>query len=659
MIRKSLYLPVRHTLALSIGVGALVVAPVGCGRTNLFGLGAGGPGGGSPGGAAGVGASGGVAGVAGVGGFSGGGFAGGGFAGGGVGGGGPCETDQQCADNDACTTDRCEAGRCTYAERDDDDDGWIALECGGDDCNDKNPNVTPVSEENCTDAADNDCNGVADCNDPACELAPVCGCVPQPGGEICDSGQDEDCDTTVDCNDTDCVNTEICGCADSEAGACFNGFDDDCDGVTDCDDSDCASLAQCQCQAEPEFCADGTDDDCDLLIDCADPDCAFDSACTCIPPGIPELCGDNRDNDCDGEVDCADGDCRLDPACAECVPEVCDDGEDNNCNGVIDCADRECQFDPACAPSPEICNNSLDDDGDMLVDCDDPDCANNPLCVIKQTNCLSPRLIGGSGSYTGDTTGNSGDYKGSCGGDAGEAVFYIVLTEPSRLHIDTVGTSFDSTLYVRQGSCESGRELGCDDDSGGFEWSAALDFTILYPGTYFIFVDGFTVDPQGGPNEGPFILNVDLEPNPAERCDDGIDNDGDRYVDCADPECVDAPNCKDCNGGQPPGPEFGIGACTDGRDNDCDGVADCADSDCSASDYYVTECCNGQDQNGNQIPDDFNCACASDADCGNGEICYDHTAFACGAPCTNFFGDVCPFVAPGSTCSPATGQCEF
>ena len=32
---------------------------------------------------------------------------------------------------------------------------------------------------------------------------------------------------------------------------------------------------------------------------------------------------------------------------------------------------------------------------------------------------------------------------------------------------------------------------------------------------------------------------------------------------------------------------------------------------------------------------------------------------ACGIPCTSFFGDVCPFVAPGSTCNEATDQCEF
>jgi hypothetical protein len=222
-----------------------------------------------------------------------------------------------------------------------------------------------------------------------------------------------------------------------------------------------------------------------------------------------------------------------------------------------------------------------------------------------------------------------------------------------------VGTSFDSVLYLRKGACKGGKELGCDDDSGG-DHAAKLDFTLLYPGTYFIFLDGFTIDPAGGANAGPYVLNVDMQPNPKEVCDDGIDNDGDHYVDCADPDCVNAPNCFKCNNGKDPGPEFGPGACNDGEDNDCDGLVDHDDPDCHASDYYTTEFCDGVDQNGNGIIDDFSCRCASDVDCASqGQMCYTHTVFACGIPCDSFFGDVCPFVAPGSTCNHTTHQCEF
>ncbi|AKT43201.1 MopE-related protein [Chondromyces crocatus] len=580
---------------------------------------------------------------------------------GGLGGGGgtPCSGPTDCDDRDACTTDTCSDGVCRHRPRDDDGDGHAPLSCGGDDCNDFNPSVYPGAIENCTDAADNDCNGVADCFDPACDGAPLCGCTPSPTGENCTNGIDDDCDTIVDCFDSDCAGTPACGCSASEAGKCGNGFDDDCDGAFDCDDADCSSDPLCQCRARTENCGNGTDDDCDLLIDCADPDCRGIFPCACVPPGSPEICSDNVDNDCDGRVDCADSQCFSSPSCQHCMPEICNDGIDNNCDGRIDCADTACFFAPNCVAVPEQCNNGIDDDNDTLIDCQDPDCANNPYCVLQQANCLSPKLITGSGTYTGDTTGHISETRGVCGGDAGEAVFYFTLSQPSRVVLDSIGTSFDSTLYVRTGACNSGAEIGCDDDSAGSSWAARLVFNLLYPGTYFVFLDGYTVDPVGGANEGPFVLNVVITPNPPEICNDGIDNDGDIYVDCADPDCAGIGPCLNCANGLPPAPEFGIAACTDGLDNDCDGKIDCADDDCSASDYYITECCNGVDENGNGIPDDFNCRCVSNADCPSGQICYTHTAHACGIPCQSYFGEICPFVAPGSFCSAVTGQCEF
>jgi hypothetical protein len=569
-----------------------------------------------------------------------------------------CLGPTDCNDGDDCTTDACHDGACTHEPRDDDGDGFVASSCGGEDCNDLNPEVFPAHEETCGDGSDNDCDGVADCFDPACAGLPNCGCVPNPLGEDCHNGLDDDCDGKADCSDPKCMGTPACGCTVSEVGQCDDGFDDDCDGKIDCDDADCFGTSTCQCKATPESCDNGKDDDCDLLVDCADPECIGSFACKCQPPGAAEVCSDGVDNDCDGKVDCADPDCLPSASCKACTIEVCDDGIDNSCDGKIDCADPSCALSPSCAPTAEVCSNGLDDDHDGKTDCQDPDCANNPHCIVKQANCLSPKLISASGTYTGNTTGNVSETKGACGGDAGEAVFYFVLTTPTKVTLDSVGTSFDSTLYVRTGHCNTGKEIACDDDSGGSH-AAKVAFSILYPGTYYVFLDGYTVDPNNGANEGPFTLNVDFVPNPQEICDDGIDNDGDHYVDCADPDCANVGSCKDCNGGKSPTPEFGANACSDGHDNDCDGKIDCADRDCSASDYYVTECCNGADDNGNDIVDDFNCRCASNADCPGDQLCYDHTAFACGAPCDSFFGDVCPFVAPGSYCNSVTRQCEF
>jgi hypothetical protein len=577
--------------------------------------------------------------------------------GGGEGGSSGCLVAQECEDLDPCTTNLCQGGSCVFPLRDDDQDGVVSVACGGFDCNDLNPNVFPGHPENCFDGADNDCNGVEDCFDPACELVPSCGCIPV--AEQCSNGQDDDCDRIVDCLDADCVGTPACGCLPSEAGLCQNGFDDDCDTQIDCDDADCASLPACQCQVTPEDCSNGQDDDCDFLVDCADPQCGGIFPCACVPPGVPEVCNDFVDNDCDALPDCADPNCLASPSCQMCTAEVCTDGVDNDCDLLIDCADPACALTPGCQPVPEICNNGIDDDLDGFADCQDTDCANNPICLEEQANCLSPKLITGSGSHFGDTTGHVNETEGSCGGKAGEAVFYFVLSQPAFVHLDSIGTSFDSVLYVRTGACNAGLEIDCDDDSAG-NLAADLTFTILYPGTYFVFLDGYTVDPQGGPNEGPFQLNVEIIPNPPEICADGIDNDGDVYVDCADSDCTFVGACINCNGGLPPEPEFQPSRCTDGQDNDCDGTVDCGDDDCSASPVYVTECCNGVDETGNNVIDDFNCRCQNDAECSEiGQICYTHTVKACGIPCENFFGDVCPFIAPGSFCNATTQQCEF
>jgi len=49
----------------------------------------------------------------------------------------------------------------------------------------------------------------------------------------------------------------------------------------------------------------------------------------------------------------------------------------------------------------------------------------------------------------------------------------------------------------------------------------------------------------------------------------------------------------------------------------------------------------------------------TDADCPFDQICYTHSVWACGPPCTQFFGNICVFAAPGSQCSQVSQQCEF
>ena len=51
---------------------------------------------------------------------------------------------------------------------DDDGDGYDDETCGGDDCNDDNPDVNPAADEVCDDLTDNDCDDLVDTDDPDC-----------------------------------------------------------------------------------------------------------------------------------------------------------------------------------------------------------------------------------------------------------------------------------------------------------------------------------------------------------------------------------------------------------------------------------------------------------------------------------------------------------
>jgi hypothetical protein len=92
---------------------------------------------------------------------------------------------------------------------------------------------------------------------------------------------------------------------------------------------------------------------------------------------------------------------------------------------------------------------------------------------------------------------------------------------------------------------------------------------------------------------------------PFENCGDGLDNDSDNLVDCADSDCASA--CSPGTGGAATGGAGGSGAipatggmggtvygipleysCNNGVSDDLDGLVDCDDPDCANSTYCTT-----------------------------------------------------------------------
>lgn len=206
-----------------------------------------------------------------------------------------------------------------------DEDGYQASSCGGNDCNDSNPNAHPNNppentSELCTDGIDNDCFGNADEADPNCQ-----GIIPE-GQSPCPINEDNDghisllCVNGDDCNDSNNqINPSMNTQKQNNVLLCTDEIDNDCDGTVDILDEDCA---QFDCE---------TDDDRDDFIydlciggnDCDDDDPQqVPGACgASCHPGLPEDCNDYFDNDCNDIVN--DG-CPPSPSCTGTAKECRD-----------------------------------------------------------------------------------------------------------------------------------------------------------------------------------------------------------------------------------------------------------------------------------------------------------------------------------------------
>jgi hypothetical protein len=189
---------------------------------------------------------------------------------------------------------------------DDDEDGYLDPSCGGDDCDDEDPQVYPGASELC-DGKDGNCDG----RFPPAE-------------------SDQDGDGWPLCNDCDDLDPDI---NPGRVEICGDGIDNDCSGSVDDKDVD----------------GDG-----EIDVACGGRDC--DDEDTGVVPGAEEIC-DGKDNDCDGILpdserdvdedtwmicagDCMDWYARVHPGAVE----ACDNWLDDDCDGSVDGDDMECEF---------------------------------------------------------------------------------------------------------------------------------------------------------------------------------------------------------------------------------------------------------------------------------------------------------------------------
>ncbi len=598
-----------------------------------------------------------------------------------------------------------------------------------------NPPPGYSATEICNDGLDNNCNGFTD---------EGCVCVVD-AGVACWSGQPSACPADAGACLGVCVRgTQKCGAladgglgwgtcggevkptAENTAAACTNGLDDDCDGLTDCADPDCSgqkcgagnlltcSAAACKCvvaggtaETAEVTCGDGKDNDCDGKIDCADPDCATGvacgsnglkcaaQACACSGNGgaaqaTETSCADGFDNDCDGLIDCLDSNCTgqacgagngrtcVSSACtcsgnggvAQATETSCGDGKDNDCDGKIDCADPDCgglscgtnsktchaavctclASGAAPAATETVCNDGLDNNCDGKTDCADTTaCATGTACGTGGATCAAAACAcsgnGGVAQPAGETACSDG-FDNDCDG-------LVDCADPqcSTLSCGANGKTCHSTVCTclasgaapaaSETSCTDGVDNNCDGKVDCADTTACAAGTTCGANGYKCAAQACSCSGNGGAVQATET-----------SCGDGFDNDCDGKADCLDPNCAGqacgtGKTCSNttCVAGGSCLPDGGAPAasetnCKDGIDDDCNGLIDCADPACNLKKCSFTApaatCCGTGPSTCKDLAND-------PANCG-----------LCGTVCTS---GTCNPMGNGSGSAPWSGAC--
>jgi hypothetical protein len=441
----------------------------------------------------------------------------------------------------------------------------------------------PGLPENCTDGIDDDCNGFTDCMDPACFGNRAC---VVPGQEICNNGIDDNNDGLVDCADPECIGSPACKPTMGPE-ICNDGIDDNGDGLVDCADPQCVSFPACltvACQVDVDFgtlAAHGSD-----VIRTIDTTTAMLAYATCAPAGGLGKVGTF--------VLASAADVRLnftqDPTGAHVVAlfraganQACDQNPVECVNAgamsaqhtfaglaagtywliVASYPGTESQttveLSTGSAQTTEICDNGIDDDGNGLIDCQDLACQSAPNCAAQQCRPdvafgalimnAPPRNVPAF-----STSGLPDRFHPSCAGAStgGDVTIGFTLPEAGGLLLtydqtdgrmpQVEGHAFGLFRLPDPGlSCDTNqRSCLFPSNKDGPSPTGSISFSSLAAGNYVLIVKAMSVA-----QEGPLkLLQLSAFQNrQVEICNNGIDDDGNGLIDCADPACFGVAGC--------------------------------------------------------------------------------------------------------------------
>ncbi len=304
-----------------------------------------------------------------------------------------------------------------------------------------------------------------------------------------------------------------------------------------------------------------------------------------------ETCDNNQDDDGDGLIDCADPECFDEE---DCDGEICTNGIDDDSDGQIDCADNDCMNHPLCA-TPEECTNGIDDDLNGETDCEDSMCRRHPTCGACDPDFSLTQVGPGTESTIAPTSFSTPDTF-PCNTVTEEFwVGQFQLAAASSLTIDATAPLSPFTLVVLS---EEEPQVTCELDYHRCYNVTALpvEVPLLPPGVYRF----YSTDPQT-PLTFSFGIPV------LERCNDGLDDDGNGLVDCEDEVCAQELHCLE-------------EICDNNLDDDLDGLTDCADPDCLLFCAPDEVCDNSLDDDLDGHADCADLDCTGEASC-EGSAC--------------------------------------
>jgi len=453
-------------------------------------------------------------------------------------------------------------------------------------------------EQTCDDEMDNDQDGLVDCSDPDCFGTPsICDTETN-----CGDHQDNDGDGAIDCFDSECSGVTPCGYENS-VDRCVDGLDNDADGLTDCDDPNCSSFPLCipgqSCFSPipitsfpynvsgldyrndfsnnynfgnpPLGCsgAEGAELIFTIILQAGERILLDYSGALYVVKRIMEVCSDTNpvcliSNDQSNVVFTAprdgtffiilealysgynNGSIQYDFTISkvDATETSCIDGTDNDGDQAVDCDDSDCFGAAGSCISETNCADGSDNDDDNLVDCDDTiDCSTFVSCIsdgaCNDSISVSsfPFTISGTNFVT-DYPNNHNFSSVSCKYSSGsEVTFSVNLQFGQRLKMEQSGIIRTVTRVMRVCTATSPYCQYSDDDP----YNNVPFFTVPADGVYFVNLEAV----ESNPTLKAYNFTMSLFDGTETSCTDGIDNDGNDSIDCADPVCFEHPTCPD------------------------------------------------------------------------------------------------------------------